>query len=98
MRQFDVCRTPDGTLVVVLQHDLLETLQTRVVAPLRPFEQAFGLPQRLNPLVNVDGRTYAVQTQLAATLSVGELSTTSLSLEPYRDELVRSLDMVFTGI
>lgn len=96
--QFDVCRTRDGVLVVVIQSDLLEAARTRVVAPLLP-RQEVGTPLRgLNPVFAIGEADVVLMTQLAATLTLSELGERAGSLAHKRDEIVRALDMLLSGV
>lgn len=56
-RQFDVWRTSRGTLVTVIQNDLLDDMQTRVVAPLVPIGVVGRRIRNLNPVVSFGERT-----------------------------------------
>ncbi len=81
MPQFDYYRNPNpesrkwAPYIVDLQHEMLSTLATRIMAPLI----VAGLRreptmQRLNPLVSVEGRNYFLSTAEMASIPVGELS------------------------
>lgn len=83
---------------MVLQHDLLDQLQTRVVAPLLPPEAA-GPPIRgLCPEIPVDGARYVLMPQLMATLTLAELGEHLGSAEAERNEVIRALDLLTTGV
>lgn len=66
-RQFDAVANPDTDgaahrpFLVVLQSDLVSGLSSTVVAPLVPRQQMTGA-QRLNPIVQVDGREFWLAT------------------------------------
>jgi hypothetical protein len=65
MKQFAVCRLKGGSrqrpdrLVVNLQHDLLENLQTRIVAPLLELSESASI-EHLTPPIVFDDRHYRV--------------------------------------
>ena len=96
--QFDLCRTPGGVLVVVLQADLLDGLRTRVGAPLVPAASVGRVLPALNPGVTVGETAYLVMPQLAATLTLAELGETIGSLAMMRDAIIRALDALMCCI
>lgn len=98
LRQFDVCATKDGALVLVMGHDLLDYLAMRQVAPLIPLEMA-GKPTRgLNPVVEADGRLYLLKPEFMAAVPVSQLSKSLLNLALRREEFIRAMDLMFTGV
>jgi toxin CcdB len=97
-RQFDLFRTADGVLVVVVQSDLLEATRTRVVAPLLPAGAA-GAPMRgLNPEIVVGGERLVLMPQLLATLTLAELGRPAGSIAGMRDEVTRAIDALLAGV
>ncbi len=97
-RQFDLVRLGGGSRAVVLQDDMHGTLRTRVVAPLVPLRQAKDQPKGLCPVVALDGEPWAILTPSTAAVPVGALSTPFGSLAERRDEIIRALDLLFTGV
>jgi len=97
-RQFDVFLTPGGTLVVVIQSDLLEAMQTRVVMPLLSTGEAGRRMRGLNPEVSVGEATAVLMPQLTATLTIAELGTPVGSVAYARDAIVRAVDMLLSGV
>jgi toxin CcdB len=96
--QYDLCRLRAGGLVVILQSDLLDQLQTRVVAPLVPVSSMERVMASLNPSVTLGEQTYLVMPQLAATLSLAELGEKVGSLAMMHDAIVRAVDALLSGI
>lgn len=96
--QFDLYRMNSGGLVVVLQSDLLDQLQTRVVAPLVPATSVERVMQSLNPTVMLGEAAYLVMPQLAATLTLAEMGEKVGSLAIMRDEIIRAVDALLSGI
>ncbi len=96
--QYDVYRLGDGTLVLILQSDLLDGLRTRVVAPLIPAEAVGRVMETLNPQVQVGEGTYILMPQLAATLSLSELGERQGSLGVLHERIVRAVDALLSGI
>lgn len=103
MDQFDVFRNPSGKtrfpFVLLVQHDVLETLPVRVVVPLTPL-RAFGARPvaRLNPVFEVDGRPLVMLTQLIGAVAASALGRRVASLETRRAEIIGALDIVFSGV
>lgn len=96
--QFDLCRLTGGALVLVLQDDLHEGLASRVVAPVVPVRSVGPQPPRLCPVVDVGERPHVVLCQSLAAIPIGQLRTRIGTLAPRKDEIVRALDLLFTGI
>ena len=96
--QFDLYRMQEGSLVVVLQNDLLDELQTRVVAPLVPANSVARNMKSLNPTVTLGEETYLVMPQLAATLALAEMGEKVGSLAMMHDAIVRAVDALLSGI
>lgn len=102
MPQFDLFRQPGNTrypFLLDLQADLLRDLATRVVAPLTAVKRLNGRPiGRLNPIVEIEGKSYAILFQELAALPVKALGLAAGDLRGRRDELIAALDLLFTGI
>ncbi|MEQ8294116.1 MAG: CcdB family protein [Roseovarius sp.] len=96
--QYDVYRLRDGALVVVIQGDLLDQLQTRVVAPLVPAGKVKRVLRSLNPTVSLGEETYLIMPQLAATLTLAELGERIGSLSMMRDQITRAVDALLSGV
>lgn len=102
MKRFDVC--PAGgpgvagreRLVVVLQHEHLNQLATRVVAPLFGKEEIEAI-ERLRPLVLVSRKRYIVAVDRLASLPVRQLGAPTANIEGARYELLNALDFLFAG-
>ncbi|MFZ5482724.1 MAG: CcdB family protein [Pseudomonadota bacterium] len=104
MPQFDVYRNPDRATqaripyVVVLQSDLLDTLNHFVVAPLRIKQDNSVIPMlRLNPLVTIDGDELHVRVQDIATVPRHLLRRPVTNLASQRDDILAALDFLFNG-
>lgn len=96
-RQFDVYRRPNGTLVIDVQHALLVDLKTRVIVPLIQKSNSAPDSHSLNPTVFFDGKDYFIGTQFLATATLAELGTNMGDISHMRDEIIRALDLLFTG-
>ncbi len=81
----------------ILQHDILDGLDTRVVAPLVRLE-AFGRPiSVLNPVFSIEGNEVVLSTAELAGVSTAALGPYVTSLSEKRDEVIAALDLLFTG-
>ncbi|HSH27174.1 MAG TPA: CcdB family protein [Wenzhouxiangella sp.] len=105
MAQFDVYANPDpescrwAPCIVDLQHDMLDALATRIMAPLLIARTADEtIAQRLNPIINFEGERYYLSAAEIASVPVRELSEPLGNLSSYRDDLLAAVDMVFTAI
>jgi toxin CcdB len=82
-----------------IQAPLLETLQTRVVAPL---VKASALQKkaidRLTPTVTFEGEKYLLLIPQLSGIAKADLGTRAGDLTRYRDEIVAALDFLFLGI
>ena len=96
--QFGVHRTGGGTLVVVVQSDLLADISTRVVVPLVEPEAPGAQIRRLNPILPLGDRNVMLLTQQIATLTSRELGAAVGSLSHVRDDIVRAIDTLLSGV
>ena len=97
MRQFDIVRLKGGQLAVVLQSDLLDDRETRVVAPLFPSSMIKPTP-RLHPIVRVRRRSYLLATEKLGAVRRRDVESVIGSIADREYEIRRALDIVFVGI
>lgn len=98
MAQFDVHEMRSGgPRVVVVQSDLLDPLNTRVVVPLLPRDGALKPLKRLNPIVRIEGSEVIFAAQFVASVPLAELSLSVGNLAADRDEITSALDMLYFG-
>lgn len=100
MAQFDVYRAPkpDPGYLLVVQSDLLEGHQTRVVVPLLRPEAAPVAARGLNPDFRIQGVPYRMVTQFIGSVPLRLLQRPVASLKSERDAIVRALDVMLSGI
>lgn len=105
MAQWDVHPNPvvkareQIPFLVVLQSDLLDTLPTRLVAPLsRSQVAATGLPQRLAPHFMIAGERLVLKPHEAGTLFTRSLGPPVASLRSESHRIVDALDTVVSGV
>ena len=105
MAQFDVYPNPNAAYrdawpwVVDVQHELLESLATRLSIPLaiqKP--SSSNLPKRLFPSLQFKGASYTLLSPMAAPIHVGRLKKAKGSLAQCRAEIQASLDAVVAGV
>lgn len=96
--QYDIYRLPDGALVCVLQDDLHDTISTRVVAPLIAVSLVGPQSTQLCPLVDFGEEPHVLLTQSLSAIPGRLLGSKVGSLAARRDEIVRALDLLFTGV
>lgn len=96
MAQFDVYRVRGGGLVVDCQSDLLSSLPTRLVVPLRPTAQGAGIG-RLTPTLSVEGTNYLFAAPIARAIAVRDIEATVTSLKAEEYTIKAALDMLVSG-
>lgn len=98
MARFDVYKNPNGAgYLLDVQADLLHDLNTRVVVPLMPRDQAPIPAKRLNPVFNFSGHDYVMATQFLATVPKAILGTPIDDLSQKSEDIMNAIDMVFIG-
>jgi toxin CcdB len=102
MAQFDVFRNVkrgNFPLLLDVQTELLTTLATRTIVPLmRKRLVGRSIITRLNPTVAIEGTEYVAVFQEIAAVPLSILGSKVVSCIRQRDEFVRALDLLFTGI
>jgi CcdB protein len=104
MRQFDICRlrAAPGTkrstsLVIVLQADLLDGVDTCVVAPLVPLDALPAMPT-LRPEFQVGSKRYRLITDRMSVLARKDIGAVVVSVRTREWDIRRALDLVFVGV
>jgi toxin CcdB len=80
-----------------MQSDFTAQTETVVVAPLAVKEVFHGGARWLHPSVTVNGRDLVVATHEVAALPRRMLGKTYANLAGHRHEIVRAIDVLFTG-
>jgi toxin CcdB len=84
---------------VDIQSRLLDDFGTRVVMPLVPLGLAPRSPlPSLNPVFVIGGDRYMLMGQNHATLSVKRLRRSAGTLDAERDQIVRAVDALISGL
>lgn len=98
MAKFDVYPFPHGRgYLLDCQADLLSDLNTRLVVPLLPTDDAPKPAARLNSVFDISGEPHVMVTQFAAAVPASELKARSLSLAEHDLAIGNALDMLITG-
>lgn len=101
--QFDVFANPDRESAaplpyfVVLQHDALSGFNTRIVAPLIPANAASPF-EPLMPEVRIKGSRYIVDMTSIGVMPVRALEERVANLKDRRYDILRAIQLVFSGI
>ena len=86
-------------LLLDVQSDLLQPLNTRVVVPLSPVAAAgVRAMQALAPKLPVAGKEYVMMTPQLAGISVRELGAIVDTVSGERAKIIGALDLLITGI
>lgn len=104
MQQFDVCRLGLAgstkravAMVVILQADLLNAVETCVVAPLVPFDALPAIVQ-LRPEFENSGERYRLLTDRLSVLARKDIGADVTSAKDRECDIRRALDLVFVGV
>jgi toxin CcdB len=102
--QFDVHKNPAPSkarvpYVLDVQADLLKSLATRVVIPLvAPAEVGNQIIRHLHFEVEVNGRRFVALSSELAAIPVKALGARVGSVADRREEIVRALDVLISGV
>ena len=98
MARFDVYRNAGGSgYLLDVQSDLLSDLNTRVVVPLMPVDQAPRPARHLNPVFEIENAQVVMVTQFLAAIPATELKRPLCGLQSAQDEIRAALDLLFVG-
>jgi toxin CcdB len=99
MARFDVYRNPDGNgYLLDIQAPLLSHLNTRVVVPLLPLDDAPAPARHLNPEFQIGADKVAMVTQFMAAVPRAALTVTAGNLEHRRADIIAALDILIAGV
>lgn len=104
MTQFDVFVNPivrarrTYPYVAILQSDLANTGEERIVAPLAPRARVTGTVGRMTPHVRVLDVEHVLIVPALAAIAAGELRELRGELTRHREAIVAALDYLFLGI
>ena len=104
MGQFDVFDNPITRArkaypyVVVLQSDIAETGQDRIVAPTVPRARLAGTMGRLTPHIKVLGVDHVLLVPAMTTIGTTDLRDRRDDVKSHREDIVAALDYLFLGL
>ena len=98
MARFQLFANPENEgLLLDVQSDLIDVVQTRVVIPLLPAEHVPPAVPRLHPMFDVGDQRYVMATHLIATVPSTLLLEPRGDLSQHHDAVTAALDMLFQG-
>ena len=98
MARFDVYANQAGVgCLLDCQANLLSGLNTRFVVPLLPLKEAPQPAGRLNPVFEIDGSSYVMVTQFAASVPASLLNDRITSLAADEFAISNAMDMLLSG-
>jgi toxin CcdB len=100
MARYDLFARADGGPGYLLdcQADLLSHLNTRLVVPVLPADDAPRPARGLNPMFDINDRAHVMVTQFAAAVLVAELGARVMSLADRDVEIGNALDLLISGV
>ena len=104
MAQFDVYVNPSESaslgipFVVVVQSDLLDALATRLSIPLASIDFSEKSPEKLFPMVVVNGQSLRALAHYSAPLPTLSLRDRVGNLAPQASVLIAAMDVVVSGV
>lgn len=96
MAQYSVYEL-DEILVLDIQSDLLNGLNTRMVVPLLDVQEAPKPITFLNPQFEVLDQKVSMATQFLASVPQSQLKKPITNLSRHHDQIVRAIDLLFHG-
>jgi toxin CcdB len=84
--------------LVIVQSDLIDELNSRVVVPLTLLNSSDEYPRNLCPTIIFDGGRFALLTHQLASVSSSILTKRVGSLRSDRDNIISAIDFVILGI
>lgn len=104
MAQFDVYVNPSESaahsipFVVVVQSELLDALATRMSIPLAAIDFSEKSPDKLCPMVKVNGENLRALAHYSAPLPTRSLRERVGNLAPQASLLIAAMDVVVSGV
>ena len=98
MARFTVYRLrSDGQLAIDLQSNMLDSLPSRMMAPLyRRSDMSWSI-SRLNPSFEIGGEPHVMATQRMAAIPISEIGDEVVSLAAKADDIIAATDFLFQG-
>ena len=97
-QQFDLYRDPQGGLLLILQHDAVDTLDTRVFASVIPTgRDSTAVLDRLSVPLSFAEREYRVMLTLLGKAQLGRMGEKVGTYPHLRDDITRAFDLLYSG-
>lgn len=97
--QFDLYRDPQGGLLLIVQNEAVDSLDTRVFASVLPSGKAgIAALDRLSVPLIYAAREYRVMLNLLGTARMGRMGERPGNYTQLRDQITRALDLLYSGI
>lgn len=98
MARFGVYALPgEAGYVVDVQSNMLDHLNTRVVIPLLPVDQAPPRIARMNPILDIDGVAHSLVTEYIAAVPRSALKTIIADVSADWDKITAAIDFLTQG-
>lgn len=97
MARYDVYRGVENDLLLDLQSNSLNDLNTRFVVLLRQRDHAAPPIRRLNPILSIDDTDYLMLTQFVASVPTRELGQPLTTLVAQSDVIGDAIDFLLLG-
>jgi toxin CcdB len=98
MAKYEVFPAPSGSgYLLDVQSDLLADLNTRIVVPLLPRDNAPRPAAILNPVFDIDGTPCVMVTQFLSAVPASLLRNGVGTLAARSDQITRALDFLYQG-
>lgn len=84
--------------LIDIQNDIIEMLNTRLVIPL--FDSHWlqkALPERLNPLIHINGHAFVLMTHQMASVPKSLLGKKLIHLKNEREKIKQAIDLLIDG-
>jgi toxin CcdB len=98
MARFQVYRLKGSNVLVLdLQTNFLDSLPSRVVAPLHSVDEMSWAVSNLNPRFRIDNEVYVMATQRIASVPLVEMGQAIADLSAKADIIIAATDFLFQG-
>jgi len=98
MAQYDVFSYPQKDLLLLdVQSNVLDALQSRVVIPLVPISKEFPGMRGLNPVLKINDKDYLLSTQDMAGVSTKVLKRKVATANEHRAAINAAIDFLMHG-
>jgi toxin CcdB len=97
-RQYDIVELQDGSRSIVIQNDLLDGIDSRVVVPLLPPETAGAPMPPLNPLLTFGTVQFKLMPQMMHAVPTDRIRARIGTAVWFRDEIREAMSAFLDGV